>query len=267
MKINLKSFADGLVKHSSALTKSVGKWCSKNAPNLCTGVGLAGMGATMYMVHKSSPKYHKLVEEKEMSKGEKVETALKTYWPSLLSFGASGACIIAGNRISNKRYLALAASASLAQKELMATQESILDTMGPEALNQVKQKVADERNRDKDLTEEDIIDTGKGEELFYEPLTNHYFRSSQNYIESVQNECNAILLSDDTLNVNSWLIDIGVGGCELANGVFWTTYENAKKGLIDVDFAASKVKVKGKDILCWDIIYRNPPKGEYPFPW
>lgn len=267
MKINFKQIGQDLVKHGSTLTKSIGKWGSKNAPNLCTGVGLTGMGITMYMVHKSSPKYHKVVEEKEMSKGEKVETALKTYWPSLISFTTSAACIIAGNRISNKRYLALAASASLAQKELMATQESILDNFGPEALSTVKQKAAEERNKDLNLSDDQIIDTGKGDELFYEPLTNHYFRSSQNDILSVQNELNAWLNSDDEVNLNTFLSEIGVGRCKIADGLFFSTAGGYKEGCIDVDFEASQVKVKGQKVLCWDLVYRNMPKGEFPFPW
>lgn len=267
MKINLKQIASDLVKNGSTLIKSVGKWGSKHAPGLCTGVGLFGMGATVYMVHKSSPKYYEKISEKEMTTGEKVEVAVKTYWPSMVSFAASGACIIAGNRISNKRYLALATSAALAQKELMTTQEGILETMGPEALKKVNQKVAEERNKNVDLNDEDIIETEDGEELFYEPLTGHYFKSSQNSIVAIENELNAWLLTDDRVGLSTWLIELGLRPCELSNALEWVTrggYENSR---IDVDFTPSKVKVKGKEVLCWNIVYKNLPIGEFPVCW
>lgn len=264
MKFNVKKIISDVSKTVSKKANTIAKFGVKHAPTICTGVGIVGMGGTMYMVHKSSPKYHKIVEEEG---GNKIETFAKVYWPSLLSFGASTGCIIAGNRISNKRYLALASAASLAQKELMNTQESILENFGPEALTTVRQKVAEKRSAEASLTETDVIKTGKGNDLYYEPLTNHYFRSSENELIKTVNELNSWLISDDEVCLDTLLVDWGVGSCELAKGIFFSTAKGYKHGSIDIDFTPTEAVIDGRKTLCWEIEYKNLPRGEYPFPW
>lgn len=268
MKVSIKKNAMQFVKTVQEVGMKMCKFGSKYAPSICTGVGLVGMGGTMLMVHKSSPKYHEAVNNDEMPALEKAKIAIKTYWPSLLSFGASSACIIAGNRISSKRYLALASAASLAQKELLNTQESIIESLGSDALKDVKKKVAEKRNKDLELTEEEISNTGNGNELYYEPLTNHYFRSSENDINRVVNELNSWLVCNDEVCFDTLLTDWGVKSCEIAKSLFFSTSHGGyNNGSISIDFIPSYVKIDGKNELCWEIVYNNPPRGEYPFPW
>lgn len=253
-KINLKKYWTALV--------ALGK---KHAPSICTGVGLVGMGGTMYMVHKASPKYHEAIKTAETPM-DKVKTTVSVYWPSMLTFGGSAACIIAGNRIGNQRYLAMAATAAAAQKELFATQDSIIDNLGAEAMTAVKQGV-EERAKQNNIPEERITNTGNGNELFYEPMTNHYFRSSMTDILNVQNELNARMICDDTVCLDTFLQDIGVGSSELAQFAYFDTANGYSNGCINIEFVPGSVTINNEEVLCWEMVYTNLPQGEFPPRW
>ena len=67
MKLNMRQFF-----------KNISDGCSKHAPEIFTGLGIAGMGATMYTVYKLAPKVNdKLAENPDMVK--KLQNNLYNY--------------------------------------------------------------------------------------------------------------------------------------------------------------------------------------------
>ncbi len=240
---------------------NISTFVKRNAPEICTVVGIGGMASTCYMVHKSSPKFHEAIKTAE-TPADKVKTTVSVYWPSMLSFGASSACLIAGTHIGTKRYLTMATAAATAQKELFAVQQNILDDVGPDVITAIKNEV----NKN-DIPEEQIIETGSGKELFYEPMTNHYFRSSMSDILKVQNELNSRMLCDDTVCLATFLSDIGVGSSELAQFAYFDIVNGYSNGCIDIEFVPGSVTLNNEEVLCWEMVYRNLPSGEFPPRW
>ena len=257
MKINLKNAIKGFFRNASLGLK-------KNAPAICTTLGLAGMGATVVMVHKISPKVHKVLEEDpNATKIEKAKKVAKIYWPAALSFATSGALIIGGNRMYSKRNLALAASASLAQKELLDWQQAAVEKVGEDTVSEIKEKIAEKRVSKIDTTQVDVQNEGNGPDLFYEPITDHLFYFDKTQLQRVENEANADLFAYDNISLADVYTRLGLKESRVAQ-CLWFDIREGKQGFIKFNTTPSKT-ADGR--LCWELTFESNPKGDFPYEW
>lgn len=99
--------------------KAIGDVVEKNLPHILTGLGVAGVVATGVSAAIAAPKAKEKIEElDDPTMWETVCVAAPYYIPTVLIGGASIACIIGADRVSTGRYLALASSYAVLQKQL-----------------------------------------------------------------------------------------------------------------------------------------------------
>lgn len=99
--------------------KIVGDMVNKNLPHILTGLGVVGVVATGVSAAKAAPKAKEKVDALDNpSKWEAACAAAPYYIPTVLIGGVSIACIIGADRVSTGRYLALASSYAVLQKQL-----------------------------------------------------------------------------------------------------------------------------------------------------
>lgn len=189
----------------------------KHAPEILTGLGVAGMFASVAFAINATPKAMKSVKEKKkelnktkLSFGEMLQASWKYYIPTTIMLASSTACVIGANSVSTRRSAALAAAYSLSETALSEYKAKVHDLIGDNKEKEVQAAIAQDKVAANPPSETTIINTGKGETLFMEALTGQYFRSDIEKIRKIENDLNREMRSSITISVNDVLAALGV---------------------------------------------------------
>lgn len=239
------------------LFKSIKPFMIKHEPEFLMAMGLSGMiFGTCYTI-KATKKVCE-IDTSNLTKKQKLKLYAKCYWPVAVTLGLSTACIIAGNRESNKRTTALATAVSVSEKALEEYQQKTLELVGPKKEQAIHEAVsADQITQTYPNSSKEIILTGDGDSLFYEPLSGRYFRTNWNKILRAANELNADALTsiDGTITLTEWFDKLGLSKTDISDAMGWTIL-NGPNGLINVTIDSAITK---DNEPCGAIYYVNRP--------
>jgi hypothetical protein len=235
-KINLPSIA-----------KNIGMAMQKHKPEILTGIGLAGMITTTVMAVKATPKALDLmaeVKEKHEHEEDRTEFAkdvftkvAPVYIPSVILGAASIACIIGASTVNYRRNAALATAFSLSESALKEYQDKVTETIGEKKERVVRDAVAKDQVERVPVGATEVIVTGKGNTLFFDPLSSRVFTSDIETIKKAQNELNRRMLSENYISLNEFYYEIGLSGNEVGEILGW----NVERGYIDLDLGSATV--------------------------
>ena len=248
----------------TAAAKSIKGVLERHAPEILTGIGVAGMVTSTVLAVKATPKAYLLVndrkDELEVEKlpvTELVKTTWKCYIPAAVTCGASIACLVGASSVNFKRNAALATAYKLSEAALSEYKDAVIETIGEKKEQSVRDKVAEERLKKNPVSKSEVIVTGNGTTLCYDPVGNSYFKSSIQQIESAKNKLNARMLSENYVSLNDFYDELGIGPTKLGDDLGWDIY---KDGLIDIAFS-SRLAEDGTPCLVMD--YSVAPRYEY----
>ena len=248
----------------TAAMKSIKGVLERHAPEILTGIGVAGMVTSTVLAVKARPKAYLLVndrkDELEVEKlpvTELVKTTWKCYIPAAVTCGASIACLVGASSVNFKRNAALATAYKLSEAALSEYKDAVIETIGEKKEQSVRDKVAEERIKKNPVSKSEIIVTGNGTTLCYDPVGNSYFKSNIQQIESAKNKLNARMLSENYVSLNDFYDELGIGPTKLGEDLGWDIY---KDGLIDITFS-SQLAEDGTPCLVMD--YSIAPRYEY----
>ena len=248
----------------TAAAKSIKGVLERHAPEILTGIGVAGMVTTTILAVKATPKACLLIndrkDELEVEKlpvTELVKTTWKCYIPAVVTCGASIACLVGASSVNFKRNAALATAYKLSEAALSEYKDAVIETIGEKKEQSVRDKVAEERLKKNPVSKSEVIVTGNGTTLCYDPVGNSYFKSSIQQIESAKNKLNARMLSENYVSLNDFYDELGIGPTKLGDDLGWDIY---KDGLIDIAFS-SRLAEDGTPCLVMD--YSVAPRYEY----
>lgn len=173
----------------------------KHAPEILTGMGIAGMLTTTVLAVKATPKALKLIElEKEdkqvdqLTVGETVKATWKCYIPAAVTAGASTACLIGASSVQLRRNAALAAAYKLSETALSEYKEKVVETIGERKERNIQDKIDKKHIEENPVSKSEVIITGKGTSLCYDHWSGRYFQSDINEIHRAINEINRQML-------------------------------------------------------------------------
>ena len=248
----------------TAAAKSIKGVLERHAPEILTGIGVAGMVTSTVLAVKATPKACLLIndrkDELEVEKlpiTELVKTTWKCYIPAVVTCGASIACLVGASSVNFKRNAALATAYKLSEAALSEYKDAVIETIGEKKEQSVRDKVAEERLKKNPVSKSEVIVTGNGTTLCYDPVGNSYFKSSIQQIESAKNKLNARMLSENYVSLNDFYDELGIGPTKLGDDLGWDIY---KDGLIDIAFS-SRLAEDGTPCLVMD--YSVAPRYEY----
>ena len=248
----------------TAAAKSIKGVLERHAPEILTGIGVAGMVTTTILAVKATPKACLLIndrkDELEVEKlpvTELVKTTWKCYIPAVVTCGASIACLVGASSVNFKRNAALATAYKLSEAALSEYKDAVIETIGEKKEQSVRDKVAKERIKKNPVSKSEIIVTGNGTTLCYDPVGNSYFKSNIQQIESAKNKLNARMLSENYVSLNDFYDELGIGPTKLGDDLGWDIY---KDGLVEIAFS-SQLAEDGTPCLVMD--YSIAPRYEY----
>ena len=244
--------------------KSIKGVLERHAPEILTGIGVAGMVTTTILAVKATPKACLLINDRKdelevekLSATELIKTTWKCYIPAIMTCGVSIACLVGASSVNFKRNAALATAYKLSEAALSEYKDAVIETIGEKKEQSVRDKVAEERLKKNPVSKSEVIVTGNGTTLCYDPVGNSYFKSSIQQIESAKNKLNARMLSENYVSLNDFYDELGIGPTKLGDDLGWDIY---KDGLIDIAFS-SRLAEDGTPCLVMD--YSVAPRYEY----
>lgn len=243
-------------------------WGKKKSPEILLGVGIAGMVASTIWAVKATPKAMLLLEEKDeevdfqsMKKTKQIVEVGKTTWkvyvgPAILTM-ASIACLIGSNRIAAGRSAAYAALYATASSGAKVLEDKIAEHLGTEKFEDVKSAADKEIVEAKAASIDDslVVDTGKGNTLFYDKLSGQLFYSDIEHVKTKLNELGATILREMCVSAGEWLYwGLGLRHADFGDLIGWnvddpviTAQDGMKFSSILLDDGRQVVVLEWKD--------------------
>ena len=246
------------------LASNTRQFVNKHSPEILTGIGIAGMITTTVLAVKATPRALELIEEKktkdwvdELTPLEVVKTAWKLYIPAIATGVVSTACLIGASPVNVKRNAALATAYKLSETALSEYREKVIETIGEKKEKTVRDKVAEERVKKNPVSKSEVIVTGTGTTLCFDPISGRYFQSSIDKIKRAENELNKQMLHDISgyVSLNEFYDELGLDHTSVGDDLGW----NVDK-LIDISFS-SQLNDNGEPSVVLD--YLVAPKYDF----
>ena len=249
------------------IARSVRLSLSKHSPEILMGVGITGMITTTVFAVKATPKALQLIEDKKeelevdaLTPVETVKATWKCYVPAAISGAVSIACLVGSHSVNVRRNAALATAYKLSETAFSEYRDSVIETIGEKKERSVRDNVSEKQIKENPISKTEVIVTGKGQTLFFEPLSSRYFYSDMNKISKAENQVNKWINCDPFdagVTVNEFYSEIGLSPTATGDSLGW----NLNIGLLDIYTSAQKVEEgEHEGEPCLVLNYKNPPR-------
>lgn len=237
---------------------------SKHEPEILMSMGIGGMIFSLAWGIKASfkaaraiDKYKETYGKDKLTAKETIKLTWKLYLPTVLSVAASVPCVIMSNKVSNKRYAAIATAYTISEAALQEYKDKTKEIIGEKKTKQIEESISDDRVTKTYSGGKQVILTGNGDSLFYEPLSGRYFKSNWNDILKAANELNseAITNMSGQTTLNDWFQKIGLETTEIGETLGWNLMNNSSN-LIDISISSHITK---DNVPCGAIYYNRQP--------
>lgn len=224
-----------------------------NSPMILTGLAVAGVFTTAYMSYKAGPKAHDILQkyhddkaiinpdDKETKKAvlkETVKDLGPVIIPPIVMGIATSACIIGGNKISSKRIAVLSAAYGLADSKLKDYQEKMLESLGEERTQKVKEAIAkDHLKKNQSKTNTPVIMTGDGNVLCMDSYSRRFFSSNAEKIGQVINKLSSDIISDMYISLNDFYDELGIDRTPMGDDFGWNI-DDTQRGRLPIYYTA-----------------------------
>lgn len=242
---------------------------SKHSPEILIGLGITGMITTTVLAVKGTPKALALIEEKKeelnvekLTPVETVKTTWKCYVPAVITGAVSVACFVGSHSVSARRSAAWATAYKLSESAFSDYREKVVETIGEKKERTVKDKVSEKQIQEHPKSNTEVVVTGKGKTLCFDPLSSRYFYSDLEKIKRAANklnyDINTAAFMNEGVTLNDFYEEIGLPGTMTGDGLGW----NLNTGLIDIYPSAQLVEgdEEHEGEPCLVLNFNNPPK-------
>ena len=241
---------------------------NKHAPEILTGVGIAGMITTTILAVKATPKALDMIDEKKYETDigkhdvlpvmDLVRATWRCYVPAALTSMASIACLIGASTVNHRRNAALAAAYQLTEKAISEYKNAVIETIGEKKEQAIRDKVAENQMKDHPVSTSEVIVTGNGDTLCYDSISGRYFQSTIDKIKRAENEINAKLIADMYVALNDFYEELGLSPTSIGDDIGWNIYTDGKT--VKLQFG-SQLTDDGR--ACIVVNYLVEPKSNY----
>lgn len=279
---------------------SVGKAVEQKSPAILTGIGIGSFVGCAILAVKATPKAIQLMDRKAQEKyGEFLrtdgKTAYETYeeWlevddqllihPSVyfnvltpvevvkstwkayipaVGLGVVGiVCLIGAARVSSARNAAFAGAASIAEKALYEYQQKVVDILGEDKANEIRDELAKDRVVKIDAADisgnNETVCSRPGGSWIYDPVTDRKWKSDLETVRAAMNDFNHDLIGGVYGTLNDWYYCLGVKGVSIGDDLGWCSDK-----LLDIRFSAM-VLDNGEPAIVLD--YETLPNSRYKY--
>lgn len=218
----------------TAIARQAEKFTTDHSPQILTGIAVAGTIGTAVLTGKATLKAVAMVREAEywrdkstqsnyLETRDKVALTWKLYVPPFIAGATTVAAIIAATQIGTRRAAAIAAAYAVSEKAFTEYKEKVVEKLGENKERAVRDEVAQDRVRNNPVTENQIIVSGGGKVLCYEPYTGRYFMSDMETLKKAQNDLNYMVLNNYYASMSDFYDLIGLDRTKISDDMGWNS--------------------------------------------
>ena len=235
------------------IARTFGNWCKQHSTKILAGVAIVSEGLGFYFMHREAPIVRDRLDElgDDAKWYEKIKVAGPVYLPALGMFLLSSGSIVGGCVIGDRKAAAAMALYSVTDAALHKTEAKLVEVLGDEKAQEVHNAVANDILKSNPVAAKEVSLTGKGNVLFYEPLSGRYFRSSLDAVKNANVDFKEFVIRHIWGSANDWYTFLGLERANLANFVGWNVEHNMNA------YFDEGHTVDGE--LCWVIRHINKP--------
>lgn len=190
---------------------------------------------------------------------EVVKATWKAYIPAV-GLGVVGiVCLIGAARVSSARNAAFAGAASIAEKALYEYQQKVVDILGEDQANEIRDELAKDRIVKIDAADisgnNETVCSRPGGSWIYDPITDRKWKSDLETVRAAMNDFNHDLIGGVYGTLNDWYYCLGVKGVSIGDDLGWCSDK-----LLDIRFSAM-VLDNGEPAIVLD--YETLPNAKY----
>lgn len=234
--------------------RKVCKGIADHSPSLLTGLGIIGFVSTVILAVKETPEAQERIYKKTrekmlegcelyssddievevgLTRWETIKAAAPAYLPAVGMGIISIGCFVGANSINLKRNAAMVSIAEMYRAHAMEYQDAVIRHVGEKEANEIRKEIADRHYKEHPPIDEEIVRTGNGEYLCYEPYSNTYFLSCSENIHKAENLLNQQMQQERYMSFNDWLdiLDIPSSMRSVYNYIGWHVDTD---GLVDI---------------------------------
>jgi Family of unknown function (DUF6353) len=225
---------------------------------LSVGAGV-GVVTTAYLSGKASWRAANLVKAHEDVHGvlpdrnDRVKERVKLTWRLYAPAAATGAvtvgCIVASNRVSNKRLMAAVSAYALADEAFGKYKEQVVEQLGFRKEEAIRDKVAEKEVARNVSTPVNDPDMTPGNVLMLERHTGRYFYSHVETVRKAQNDLNHKLIREPTVSLDDFYYMVGLKPTQNSDEFGWTSDR-----MVEIEFST---QLYNGSIPCITFSYEN----------
>ena len=198
--------------------KTVKLFLSNNSPAILMGASIVGVVTTVITASQDTIKAHEILKKTPHhsgSKKEEIKLTWKCYIPTAISAASTIGCIVGGHYCSSKQKKALTSAYLLSQATLQEYQKKVIERIGKNKERDIQEEVAKGLADRKapimgpTINNLEVIETGHGNSLFYDVVSERYFKSDLLYLQKIENDLNREVMSEMYFDWNEILYRIG----------------------------------------------------------
>ena len=203
----------------------------KHSPEILLGFGIAGWMAGTVLAVKATPKAVRCLEdaasekEDDLTPLEIVKASWKCYIPAAVTCAIATGCLIESCSGSTRRHAALVTAYKLSETALDEYREQVIETVGEKKEKNIQDKVNEKQIEKMPVEPQNIVNTGRGNTLCLDPLSQRYFRSDLEVIRRAENSVNKEMIHGlyGTANINDFYDEIGLDRTDVGDMMGWNT--------------------------------------------
>ena len=227
-----------------SIFKNGAKVISTRSSLILTVTTVVGVITTAVVTYKAAPEikesiddfkeeYKDICEDEELDEQEKKQQKKSVIKRGLLRFGkailpviamiiVTCAACISSHRINMKRQAALAIAYETGMKALQEYQDKAKEVLGEAKEKElIRDKIAEDKVKNNPPVQDDIIATGDGNTLFYDPKSGRYFRSSAVQVRKAWSRINQLQAAGGFTELNRFYELIGLDTTDVGEIFGW----------------------------------------------
>ena len=209
--------------------KTVIDGTKKHSPELLVAVGVAGFIGTVIMAVRTTPKAVRIVEQKEkklnrdLTKKEIIQETWKCYVPTAVTGVAAIACVIGGTAKNCKIKAGLAAAYTASEQSMKLYREKVIETLGEKKEQLVRDEVAKEQIKNTPIKSNEVIVTGRGKTLCYDPISGRYFEFEIEQLHQAVDKLNKMIRDEYYVHLNEFYYLVGLPSIDAGDILGWNS--------------------------------------------
>lgn len=203
----------------------------KHSPEILMGIGIAGWATATVLAVRATPKALQCIEdatyekEDDLTPMEIVKASWKCYIPAAVTGIVATGCLIGSCSTSLRRHAALATAYKLSETALDEYREQVIETIGEKKEKDIQDKVNLKQIEKMPVEQNNVVNTGRGNTLFLDPLSQRYFHSDLEFVRRAENNINKEILHSlyNTATINDFYDELGLDHTDTGDKMGWNT--------------------------------------------